>query len=691
MREITYIRSMVFLLALAVVCGGVGPIVLYAEEFDWIDLDDWDAPVGASVDQPVVSPADDFAVEPTEPAREPQAYINNNNRNEEVVSFREGQISPDARVEAEVVEGTDRITITLDDVLLEDAVRMFAQTTGANIIATSSMMADKRVTVNLVDVDWRPALRSILEIHDLELTERSPGSGVFSVRARLADAPPPTMVQTFFLEYTTTSDVRDTIQSMLRPGASLTTFPSRNALVVRAQESNLGEIADLIAELDRPGRQVLIETRIMELDDEARKAVGIDWSVLGGYRVGLIGMERVFINDRERERVRQERGLRYDYQSDQSGMYEFYDIEGERIEGRTVPTWRATPDLMGRRPESDRSRGDFILDPMVRRDITSPDVDRYSAFDAGRGTAFESVLDRVSSHAYSDVMTAVLSPSDFSLVLSALHSTDGVSIVSNPKMLVTSGSTNAFFNVGERIPIVETELVAGTQDSPGNRFITRLATQINTDFIRDGYLETGVDLRVVATVKTEDHIEASIRPAIRRLTNPIEVRRDNRYPELAVKEIDTSFTLRSGQTVAIGGLTETIDSKETSRVPILGSIPVIGRLFRHESDAKIQTETIIFVTLSVADPDRLEDDAGIPQDARLVHTRRMREEQRRLEFEQQLHQLEAESSGASNSNSSRRNRAFRREPIEYFEAPQPVPAIEPSRSRMDSNSLVPRN
>ncbi len=497
------------------------------------------------------------------------------------------------------------ISIALDDVSLEDAVRMFTHISGANIIASAGTL-EGRVTVNLQDVEWRPALRSILEMHNLSLVEKTPGSGVFSILPTPPDAPEPTQVITLFLKHVTVSEMERTVRAMLHPNAEMTVFPSRNTLVIRSTEANINEIRELVNDLDLPGRQVLIETRILELSDEARKAVGIDWNVLGGYEVGLTGMGRTFQNERTRTLESSERGLRYDYQAREDGSARYWDETGAVIPGADVEsdTWGARPNIEG---------------PVVgdrRWDEGTPARSREARRAWGEG--HESRSDRLSKRAYSDVMTAVLSPADFTLVLSALQQTDGVSIVSNPKMLVTSGATNAFFSVGFREPIIEVERQRGTQESPGDIIISRLATGINTDFIRQGYLEEGVDLRVIATVKTDDHIEADIRPSLRRKIDEKRVG-DNSWPILSVKEIDTTFTLRSGQTVAIGGLTEARDDKVTSRVPLLGDIPLLGRLFRHDRDVKRQTETIIFVTLSVADPDVLESDAGIPEDARLVH------------------------------------------------------------------------
>ena len=99
----------------------------------------------------------------------------------------------------------------------------------------------------------------------------------------------------------------------------------------------------------------------------------------------------------------------------------------------------------------------------------------------------------------------------------------------------------------------------------------------------------------------------------------------------------TTFTLRSGQTVAIGGLTDTSDDKKVSKVPFLGDIPLLGKyLFSHEQDIERQVETIIFVTLSLAAAEGLFREAGIPEDAEIVHRKLIERKHQRAEFEAEL-------------------------------------------------------
>ena len=235
-----------------------------------------------------------------------------------------------------------------------------------------------------------------------------------------------------------------------------------------------------------------------------------------------------------------------------------------------------------------------------------------------------------------DTQTAILDIDDFNIVLSALKETDGVSIISNPKLLVANGETGAFFSVGDREPIIKSEVTRGTEESPGDKVVSELDTTITTDLIKEGYLETGINLEVVPVIKSQGLIEAEIRPTLRRKTGTRTVG-ENSWPIVSVKEMKTRFTLLDGQTVAIGGLTDTQDSTETSKVPLLGDIPLIGKyLFSHTKDTTSQVETIIFVTLALADPMGIREDEGIPEHGELVYQKLLETKARRQKFHRDL-------------------------------------------------------
>ena len=96
-------------------------------------------------------------------------------------------------------------------------------------------------------------------------------------------------------------------------------------------------------------------------------------------------------------------------------------------------------------------------------------------------------------------------------------------------------------------------------------------------------------------------------------------------PIFSTRKVTTSVSIWDGQTVALGGLVREDVQKVQDKVPILGDIPLAGRLFRSNVDQKIRRNLIIFVTVRLMDaegrPVRLEEDAeeiveplGLPQE-----------------------------------------------------------------------------
>jgi type II secretory pathway component GspD/PulD (secretin) len=511
------------------------------------------------------------------------------------------------------------ITIALDNVELIDVVRMFSRIANANIIATPTNLT-ARVTANLDGVEWRPALSSILSMYNLALIERPQGSGVYSITPQAADAPEPMLVETIFLDYTTVDEVLPVIEKMLFTGGSVSTFASRNAMVIRSTESNLSEMRIVVKNIDIQSQQVCIETQFMELNDSAIKQIGIRWDSLEQLGVGL--QAGPFVSQQSKERVtsRTDALKRTDSRASSDPLSASYDMYGNQFQAQTVSI-------------TERPDGSFIesysIEP-TREIKKSVDLTQDASLDIA--DTFTRTITESSA--------AILNVDSLNVVLSALKKTDGVSIVSNPKVIVANGTTNAFFRVGQREPIIKRTIKRGTQDSPGDEVTANLDTSTTTDYIRDGYLHTGIELRVVPTVKVDHLIEAQIEPSLRRKTGDKEVD-GNTWPIISVKEIKTKFTLKSGQTVAIGGLTDTTDGKRTSKIPLLGDIPILGKyLFSHTRDEKSQVETIIFVSLTLVEPQDLTDDEGIPQRAELVHKERIKSDLRKQESDQEIKELQ---------------------------------------------------
>ena len=73
-------------------------------------------------------------------------------------------------------------------------------------------------------------------------------------------------------------------------------------------------------------------------------------------------------------------------------------------------------------------------------------------------------------------------------------------------------------------------------------------------------------------------------------------------PVFSVRKVSTSVSVYDGSTVVLGGLVREDIQKVNDKVPILGDVPVFGRLFRSKIDQNIKRNLIIFVTARLIDP-----------------------------------------------------------------------------------------
>lgn len=470
------------------------------------------------------------------------------------------------------------ISVALDDVPLQDVVRLFTRISGANIISSSTNLSGK-VTVNLQDVEWKPALDSILDMYSLMVSEKVPGSGIYSVMSKVPGSEP-MIAQPIFLNYAQVSNVVAVVQPMVGKGGMVSPFPNANALIVRATAADLSSIIKVVTEIDVPRQQVYIEAKFLELSDEAIKDLGVNWQVLEGYGIGVGSLSQT-IND-ERTKVNGNH-----LSSDQTDSRKSTDVlqggNSATLADSTVSGLSSSENLSNKRDTSDSitKSADYKKGLVKNRDQT-----------------------------FSDIRTAVLSADDFRVVLSALQQINGISVVSNPKIIVANEET-ATIHIGLNQPNIRGTVTAG-QQGQANSTTYALDTQ-------KPYFEFGISLEVTPTINNQSNISVRISPTLSRYVKDLDAPDGTKYPIETTKKIKTVFSLESGKTAAIGGLTETTDQDNVVKIPLLGDIPFLGKyLFTHTHKQHLQTETIIFVTVGLANPRAIVREEGLPEDTSLT-------------------------------------------------------------------------
>lgn len=509
-------------------------------------------------------------------------------------------------------QSPELITISLDDVPMQDVVRMFTRISGANIVAGTNLQG--RVTVSLQDVEWEPALRVILHSVGMVIVEKSPG--IYSILSKEELEAEPVTAETIFLKFTTVSNVLPVVEKMLvSTNASVAGFAAANALVVQENLNQLTRIQQMVEKIDKPRKQVFIEAKFVELTDQAIKDMGINWQSLAGYQITL--KEPTFSYTRTRSKDKGiDKGRVY---GDQRGTVDEYTRRND---------YQSTSTLSDNSDSSTGNGYDFSVGsgtPPTFSLTTSSGAagalaNTYDTYQqAASGNNWNN--SRITSDTYShdsvddvkttteEVLSSVLTADDFSVVLSALKQNSGVDVVSNPRIIVASGET-ASIHVGRNEP----NIVALPQGDMGDRYAYSLDSA-------KPYIEIGVKVKVTPVVNTDKNITVKIEPELsRKLGDKYAGDLNISFPITQTRKISTEFNLESGRTVAIGGLTETSDSEEVSKIPLLGDIPIIGKyLFSHSHREKLQDEVIIFVTVGLANPKDLIEVSGVPSEGRLIH------------------------------------------------------------------------
>jgi type II secretory pathway component GspD/PulD (secretin) len=255
-----------------------------------------------------------------------------------------------------------------------------------------------------------------------------------------------------------------------------------------------------------------------------------------------------------------------------------------------------------------------------------------------KGKSISSDLSDQFTKSVTDMKSAILSAADFQATLAALKQVNGVSIVSDPKIIVANEQT-ALIHIGDRRrPFVSSV-------TPGQQGIAPVVSYNPGEPV-----DTGVKLMVTPTINTSSNITVKIEPELTSLTGVDTAPNGQTYPIISTKKITTVFCLESGKTVAIGGLTQNTEKKSSSKVPLLGDIPLIGKyLFSWSSTEKDQDETIIFVTVCLATPESIQKEDGLPEDTELARKQLIMAALKKQQLDAQMKELKENASSEADS------------------------------------------
>jgi general secretion pathway protein D len=216
-------------------------------------------------------------------------------------------------------------------------------------------------------------------------------------------------------------------------------------------------------------------------------------------------------------------------------------------------------------------------------------------------------------------INAAVGEFDVNAIVRALSQRQGTDLLSSPKVTVLSGNpANIVVAQEMRFPqsygAIQSQVGTGNAAGGGSAGVS-ITSGTPQEFTTRN---VGVELKVTPTVEEDDHsISLDLNPKVTEFDGFVEyggpsiaisggttvtVPPGFYQPIFSVREVSTKVTIWDGATLVMGGLTREEVKKVNDKVPILGDIPLLGRLFKSKGESSQKRNLLIFVTANLVSP-----------------------------------------------------------------------------------------
>ncbi|MCQ4257380.1 type IV pilus secretin PilQ [Stutzerimonas stutzeri] len=414
----------------------------------------------------------------------------------------------------------EKLSLNFQDIDVRSVLQLIADFTDLNLVASDTVQGN--ITLRLQNVPWDQALDLVLKTKGLD--KRQIGNVLLVAPAdeiaarerqelesqrQIADLAP-LRREVVQVNYAKASDIARLFQSVTDKGGesedrgSIAVDDRTNNIIAYQTQERLDELRRIVAQLDIPVRQVMIEARIVEANVDYDKSLGVRW---GGNlwagdkwnawgKGGNLGVE-----------------------------------DGDEGQVGRFPGIRETP-------------------------VNLPFVD-LGAVGATSGIG----LGFVTNNAILD------------LQLSAMEKTGNGEVVSQPKV-VTADKETAKILKGSEVPYQEASSSGATSTSFKEAALSLEVTpQITPD--------NRIIMEVKVTKDEPDFSQAASTGGI---------------PAIRKNEVNAKVLVTDGETIVIGGVFSNTQSKSVDKVPFLGDLPFVGRVFRRDLVQDRKSELLVFIT-----------------------------------------------------------------------------------------------
>ncbi|NRA28241.1 MAG: hypothetical protein HRU10_13480 [Opitutales bacterium] len=350
-------------------------------------------------------------------------------------------------------------------------------------------------------------------------------------------------------------------------------------LIVTQTVQNVEKLRNILRRYDQT-KQVEIEAKFLEVNEGALEELGFSWSITGDGRPQFDSNGNVIIGS--------------------DGLPQLlYD-----------KTFNTSPQTVNDR---------FNVDPDNTTTTITTNTNQRELSNAP--PVFPNSLDFGSGSSPIGAIVGTIGSADVSVMINALERASGSDLMSAPRLTVLNGKTAQITVAQELIYPESYRDISATASGGGNNTnntggSSSIAITAGTpqDFTSRN---VGVEMEVTPTVEDNDNISLLLEPKVTEFEGFVEyggpsvaisgnstatVPPGFYQPIFSTREVRTEVTIYDGATVVIGGLVREEVKFVEDKVPFLGDIPLVGRLFRNEGESSLKRNLMIFVTANLVSP-----------------------------------------------------------------------------------------
>jgi type IV pilus assembly protein PilQ len=441
----------------------------------------------------------------------------------------------------------ERLTLNFQDIETRAVLQLLADTSGQNMVISDSVAGN--VTLRLQNVPWDQALDIVMRSKGLDMRQDgnvmfiAPAAEIAAREKELLSAKKevqelaPLRTEYLQVNYAKAADLAALVKSqggsLLSDRGSVSIDERTNTLLLQDTAERLTDIRRLVSTLDIPVRQVMIEARIVIVNDDFSRQLGVRFGANaiaqqgGSDGLALIGGPVSGSSD--------DTGI---------GISPYPAIAGATANDPPIGT-----------PAGETAQVGGVRLPAAAADRYLVNLPVANA--AGR-------------------LALTLLDSDYlvDLELSAAQAEGRGEIVSSPR-LITANQREATIEQGVEIPYQESSSSGAT------------TTQ---------FKKAVLSLKVTPQITPDNRVILDLTVSKDSVGQLVQSATGGLVPSIDTREIVTQVLVNDGQTVVLGGILETERRDAETKVPLLGDIPVLGRLFKTTSKTDNKDELLIFVT-----------------------------------------------------------------------------------------------